>query len=373
MHLVFRYENRKNHVQAADYSSYLAALSRAREQRNFGFYLDPDVQESTDYTAVWIASIALYIAAILLALLLWYRVEARNLYSGEMKYYPVSNAKFLFMWTATWGLFPVYWFYKVWKYEKMSGEDRKMMPTMRGLFFQFWYYPLFKRLSTYISVKHPNRSIPGNAVAALLGILFFIAVGFSGIVDDFSLLLVVISAVLALPLLKMINLINQENPDAITHNSTWSGRHFLLIAIILPIFVFDIGALFGLLPANNVVSGDRLLDRDIHFMQRVGIVQPSDKIAYFYSDAFLMIRDEGNGITQRHAFSYWLDNNDNLNVETAEYDEITDIDVSWSGGFTENTVVEVHRRNKEKMILLLSSIDGRDKLFVSELRARSKQ
>ena len=73
---------------------------------------------------------------------------------------------------------------------------------------------------------------------------------------------------------------------------------------------------------------------------------------------------------QRHVFSYWFDNNDNFNVKTAEYEDIADIKVIWSDRFTENTVVEVYRKDQTKIALYLSANDGKDEIFVSGLRMR---
>jgi hypothetical protein len=73
---------------------------------------------------------------------------------------------------------------------------------------------------------------------------------------------------------------------------------------------------------------------------------------------------------QWHVFSYWFDNNDNFNVKTAEYEDIADIKVIWSDRFTENTVVEVYRKDQTKIALYLSANDGKDEIFVSGLRMR---
>ncbi len=370
MHLVFSYKNKKNHVPAAEFSNYLAALRRANEHLDFGFYLNRIKQEPADYIAAWIALVAVYLAAIFVALLQWYRAETQNLFTGNMQFFPVSRTKFLYMWIVTWGLFPVYWFYRNWRYEKSTGSNPKMMPSMRGLFFQFWYYPLFKRLSAITKMREIDHGFPGKPAAIGLAIAFLIAAILSGMIDGAGTPLVVVSALLALPLLKMINLINDGDPGAIRHNSRWALRHYLLAVIFLPLFVFDIGSNIGLMPANSVVRGDSLLGHDIKFMQRAGVIQPGDRVEYFYSDALFLIRNDGNGFTDRHAFSYWIDSNDELNVETAEYKDIAEVKVFWSEGFGENTIVEIHRKDRSKMVLYLSAENKKDRLFTTELKAR---
>jgi len=139
------------------------------------------------------------------------------------------------------------------------------------------------------------------------------------------------------------------------------------------LFIFTVGPEVGLLPSASVVRGDKLLAHDMKFMQRAGIIRPGEKIEYFYSDAMLMIRNDGNGFTDRHVFSYWVDNNDNFNVETVEFTDIGDISVTWASGVSENTVVEVYRNNQSRIILFVSNIDKKDRLFVEHLKARWNQ
>lgn len=151
---------------------------------------------------------------------------------------------------------------------------------------------------------------------------------------------------------------------------SWRVRHVLLTTLFAPLLMYFVGSQAGYLPSESVVEGDRLLNRDIKFMQRKGILNPSDEVIYFYSDAFLNIRDDGNGFSERHVFSYWLDDQDEFNQETVEFDEIADIKVSWSESFDENTTVEVFRGDKSKLLLFLSATDGKDKLFVKALKSR---
>jgi hypothetical protein len=248
-----------------------------------------------------------------------------------------------------------------------------MMPSMRGLFYQFWYYPMYRRLSASAQLTKAGAAAPGKFQATALSVAFFTVITLSAIVDTLALPLLLLSAILALPLLNMVNRINHETPAAIAYNSSWSFRHFLIAIIFLPLFVFTLGPEFGLLPSASVVRGEKLLAHDIKFMQRAGIIHPGEKVEYFYSDALLMIRNDGNGFTARQVFSYWVDNNDYFNVDTVEFDDIGDIKVTWASGFGDNTVVEVFRNDQSRVILYVSSIDSKDKLFVQHLMARWKQ
>jgi hypothetical protein len=232
---------------------------------------------------------------------------------------------------------------------------------------------MYRELSASPRLAAAGAAVPGRYQAGALALAFFAVITLSAIADALAPPLLVLSAILALPLLHMVNRINRETPAAIAHNSAWGFRHVLMVIVFVPLCFFTLGPELGLLPSAGVVRGDRLLTHDIKFMQRAGIIRPGEQIEYFYSDAVLMIRNDGNGFTDRQVFSYWVDSNDDFNVDTAEYGDIDDIEVTWAHGFGENTVVEVFRRDQSKLILYVSNADGKDKLFVEQLKAHWNQ
>lgn len=165
-------------------------------------------------------------------------------------------------------------------------------------------------------------------------------------------------------------ILDRRRKDAIAYNSRWKLHHFLLIVSVMPLGLLGVGIETGLLPSEAVVSGDQLMQRDIKFMQRKGILNAGDKLLYFYSDAFFSNREDGNGLSDRHVFSYWVDEQDDFRQELAEFDEIDDIKVFWAEEWSENTILEVYRRGKSKMIVYLSASDGMDRVFVDNLKNR---
>jgi len=104
-------------------------------------------------------------------------------------------------------------------------------------------------------------------------------------------------------------------------------------------------------------------------MHRKGIFPANEKLLYFYSDAFLMIRNNGNGFTQNHVFSYWKEDN-KLYIEKAHFNTIQKIDVNYSKGEFENTIVTITRKDNSSFSLYVSSIDALDKVFVRQLQNR---
>ncbi|MCP4335037.1 MAG: DUF3857 and transglutaminase domain-containing protein [Gammaproteobacteria bacterium] len=375
MYLEYRFTRKLDHVEVKDYPAYLAALERADEQTDFGFSRKlPDAEPDIDLNSLAIVSgMILYVIAIAAVILLWRRDLRRHPFTGEMKYYPVDGIKFVFLWIATFGLFPVYWFYRLWQFEKLRGANSHMLPPWRGFFYYLWFYPAHGAVGKHLREAKLTDAVPHRIEFVLLTLLLLAASFVPAIYDQFWLPALVVSPFIAFRLLWMVNLANGDDPAAQRYNSRWVPRHLLLLVICLPVYFFTLGSGLGYLPADGVISGDKVLGRDLKFMQRAGIIDPGDKVAWFYSDAFWSLRNDGNGISQRHVFSYWKDDNDRLQVELVDFNDIDDIKVYWSSGIHENTVVEVYRQDKTRLVLYLSSLDGQDKSFVNELKTRSKK
>ena len=178
-----------------------------------------------------------------------------------------------------------------------------------------------------------------------------------------------VSAALCLPLANYILNINRQAQDAIHRASRWRPRHLLLCLLSTPVLLLGAGQQLGILPSVAVIEGDRLWQKDIKTLQRNGITQPGDELLYFYSDGFLSIMEDGNGITDRHVFSYWQEDG-RLQSMTATFDEIDDIEVTQGATKLENTVVSVKLKNGNDFLLFLSREDQGDRRFISELRSR---
>jgi len=130
------------------------------------------------------------------------------------------------------------------------------------------------------------------------------------------------------------------------------------------------GSELGLTPNEAVISGKKLLSHNIKFMQRKGVLHSDDNLIYFYSGAFLDIREDGNGFTDRHVFSYWKDDNKKFNYETADFSEIKEIKTNWGKSWGDDTVIDIIRNDDSKFIVFISNTDKKDKVFVKELMSR---
>lgn len=377
--LSYAYQSKVDHITPERYQEYTAALNKVKNHHSYSIYKDypsnsatENEQEGDDFQILSylkpIHLIILYVSLYFVVILLWIIDRKRATDDQGTLFFPVSVLKLIIMWVFTFGLYGVYWFYKNFHYIKKQ-ENNASMPMARGFFYSFWYYSLWNKLKEDSDRRFAHSHLP-NKFAAVCLALVFLAAAFLSNVDGFWVPSLFLSAVLVLPMSNYIQFINGIESPALAKNSKWRFRHFLLILLSVPLLALSIGSETHLLPSDSVVRGSQVLAYDIKTMQRRGVISPSDKIDYFYSDAFLFIGDDGNGFTQRHVFSYWKDDDNAFVQQQAEYSEIEDILVNWGSGFGENSTVTIVKKDGSKFLLFISNTDRKDKLFVKSLKKR---
>lgn len=371
--LDYSYKSHSRFVPVKDMAKYVDAIKAVNDQTSYGIFTGYDgvtgAQAQKDSgDRLMYGLIAGYLTLIILTIILWRIDIKRNPYIGEMLYFPISPIKLLPLWVITFGFYGLYWFYRNWKYVK-NRDGSSIMPAIRAFFFGFWYYPLFKDLVKDNDARYDKNHLPNNASGIVLALVFLIAVVSSN-KSAYSMLFLCLSVLTIIPLQNYINYVNKENQEAIKYNSRWNIRHYMVVLLTVPLFLLNIGGEIGFLPNDEVVDGRRLMSHDLRFMQRYGIIKPGDSINYFYSNAFLFIRDDGNGFTDRHVFSYWKDETGALVYKLADFSEIEDIKVNWAGGWNDNTVVTVVRNDQSDFLLYVSNAERKDRVFVRELKRR---
>jgi hypothetical protein len=93
--------------------------------------------------------------------------------------YVVSLHKFLVMFLATMGAYPVYWFYKNWSmYREIEraegGGDSDIWPVARAIFCIFFVHSLLRKAAAYASSKQRRISDGFVALATVLVILMLL-------------------------------------------------------------------------------------------------------------------------------------------------------------------------------------------------------
>lgn len=373
--LRYAYQSKTDHIPPEKYHDYLAALKKVKTLMNYGIYWEYPTktiaaEDNPDFWSYLTPAtvMAAYGALYLLVILMW-RVERwRRPDTAEAVFFPVSMVKLIAMWVLSFGVYGIYWFYKNFNYIKQQ-ENNAIMPVARGLFNPFWYYPLWSKLKEDSLNRFEGAHLPAKSTAIVLALAFFV-VSAVGSIDALVLPSVILGVLLVLPLANYILFVNSNTSPALMSNSRWSFRHYTLALLSAPLLVMSAGSEVGVLANDAVIEGSRILDHDIKIMQRRGIIQPGDKIDYFYSDAFLFLNDDGNGFTQRHVFSYWKDEDGTLSIEQAAYSEIKDIEVEWNREFGGNSTVTVTRSDDSWFLLYVSNTDHKDTLFVKKLKQR---
>lgn len=222
--------------------------------------------------------------------------------------------KFLVLSLFTMGGYTAYWMYRNWKTIKQK-EQNKLMPIARAIFGIIWFYPLFSALKKDSVERFDNNKVMLPVIATLF---------------CFSLFVVSVTE-------------NHIEYEACRYNSSWNIQSIVAIILYLSLLGFVIAQETPLIPSDSVVSQNDIMQHDIKYLYRQDVVSANETIHYFYSDGFLSIRDDGNGVTDEHVFSYWQDDNDGLKVEKATFKNIKDIKVKHADKKDEYTIITIIR------------------------------
>jgi len=377
LNLTYAYKSLKRYIEPEQYAEYISALDRVSKVKNYEIYVSydaavppPPVVEKTIWDKInWIyLAIGVQTFFFIWVLLLWWRAERRYPADLNTLFYPVSLVKFTILWMMTFGAYAWYWFYKNWKYIKVHNGS-SIRPLARAIFYFIFFYWFYLELKKDSATRNLTGHLPNQVTAGLFAVLL-IGLSFVMKLDYMTFPALLLSIGIVLPLANYINHIAGENSEAYVLNSKWGFRHYLWMLIAIPIWFYILGSDIGFLPGNKIVPGNRLLSQDIKFMQREGVLRPDDTVQYFYSDAFLFMRNDGNGFTDRHVFSYWRDANNQFSYNVAEYQDIKDIKVTFSTSQLKNTIIEIIKNDDSHFMLYASTTDKKDEVFVSEIRKR---
>ncbi len=402
--LSYELKSRTDHIAVKDLDAYLEARKRVRkhtefsiieyfkssssqnsdktvsddtttqsdESTNTGQESDSTVEPDLDATQITIYSImALYIIAMLYIFINWYLDFKKQPAFENAAFYPVSLIKLMALTFSTFGIYPVYWFYRNWKYAK-TADKSSIMPIARGIFNLFWFYPLYRRLVKDSNERYQKNNVLIFPLAVLFAAIYFIA--YPLIFNDYlSLPALLAIPLLLLPLANYINHIETADNSAYRYNSRWLARHTATALLFIPLSAYTFFSDLNILPSEKVIEGSRIAERDIKYMQRKGIIPASEKIIYFYSDALFNMRDDGNGFTENHVFSYWDDDESGFTFQTEKLSQIKKIDIVLAKNIFEDTIITIVREDDSEFLLYVSGTKRLDRKFIRELKYRWKK
>ncbi|MEM1142661.1 MAG: DUF3857 domain-containing protein [Pseudomonadota bacterium] len=367
----FNYRSKTDHVGAQDLPEYLLARERALEQVYYGLDKVKEVPDSTNFTHGQIAGISYLVFAVLSIAFFFYSwrkdTKSRPIFEEEV-FYPVAPWKFIVLSIVSFSVFSCYWMYRNWKYV-VRVEGAPISPLARGVFIYFWTYALFLRLKKDSREYAGEDRVVSVFWAIVLTSLYAISSLASGVYQEAPVAqLFILAPFLLLPFVNYINSRNAPNSPAFEFNSNWKLRHTLISVAMAPIVL--IAALTGtpLMLSGKLVGHSDLMSRDLRFFYRQDIVPVGEEIHFFYSDAFLDIHNDGNGFTSNTVFSYWRENG-SLQIETADFADVSDVRTSWSTNVLTNTVVTIERDDGSEFILFITPEKQQDRRFVEKLES----
>jgi hypothetical protein len=380
LYIKFDYTAKQDHIAADQIDKYLTARDNLRGEAYFGIikYADKKASDNAtpfiDYeiTALHII-IALYVFGLGFIVISW-RLESRERpIFNDSEYYPISLMKFMILSIGTMGIYEVYWCYRNWHGIKAK-TNSDIMPIARGIFAIIWFYPLFNALKKDSETRFDKNKVLFPLIAMVFAAVYVVvsyATSFSNHV--IWTILSLLTAFLFVPLVTYVNSLNQQAESAIKYNSKWRIRQVLALVLCIPLLTYVLAIETPFLPGDAVRTESQILDSDLKFMYRKQVLPANETIHYFYSDAVFSIRDDGNGFTDQRAFSFWQDDNDGFELETASYDQIKNIEVEYGEDAETNTIITIKRQDSSEFMLFVSTVDGGDKLFFNKLNSLWKK
>ncbi|QYK06837.1 DUF3857 domain-containing transglutaminase family protein [Shewanella zhangzhouensis] len=372
--LGYRYQSKTDRVPADKVDEYIAALKKVADTDSYGIIdynseANDSATQETDATdadvnmaAIFLGAGFVVLCAIGFAMASWLIDDGHK---ESSRYYPVSPLKALLLSLLTFGLYPCYWAYKNWEYVQKQLEPG-IWPMARAIFAPLWYYHLYLSLANNGDEDKRRWLIPGW-LAALLMVLY-IGVSATKKLHGMTVLALLVPALVILPLVTYINRLNGHN-EAYVYNSRWRWRHWLLMVATLPVLLFVLAQDAGFTASDRVIAGSDLWQRDIKFMKRKAIIAANENPVLFYSDDWLSNQSDGNGFTDARIFSYWLEDGV-FYQETAPFDAVKNIEVSFAKGDELTTTITVYRDDGSHFLLFAAKEARKDRQFVRELLER---
>ena len=172
---------------------------------------------------------------------------------SEIEFFPSSKTKLVILYFATFGMYPIYWFYKNWKLRKtVYGE--KVIPFLRAIFFIFFTHSLFKKIEETSTAK--GIATWGSTTLATVFVLLTVI---SNILEKISqkseeigaidYIGIIILVVLVWPLYVVQGVVNKVNNDPKGElNSTYSAYNYIFIVMGVLIWALVLVGFSGIEP-----------------------------------------------------------------------------------------------------------------------------
>ena len=206
-------------------------------------------------------------------------------------------------------------------------------------------------------------------VLAIIAWLLVILASLMTRIDEATTIAICILPFLWLPLVNYIQHLNQSS-DALAYNSKWRVRNIVIAIIWVPILFLSLLEEVYLLPSTAIVKGDKLWSFQMQFLKRHQLVPIDEDVLYFYSDAWVDFRNDGNGISDNYIFSYWQNEQGQLESNLKHFKDVTSVEVTYGRTQLDNTVIKVIDKQGEHFLLIVNSEGSKDKELVEQINNR---
>jgi hypothetical protein len=290
---------------------------------------------------------------------------ARNAGDGQqqaasVQYYPVSPLKLVLLSVFTWSIYDIYWFYRQWKFVK-ARDDGRIMPFWRALFGILWFFPLLGEVDRATG----RDRMAANGLLALA----YLALATAWRLPDPYWLLSLASPLCLLVLNRRIRDLPGQPREALRTQGRLTVANVLVVLLMSPLMVIAAGSTLHLMPATQVVEGGRLWSWQTDFLREAGLLDEGETVEYFYSEAFLSIREAGNIVTDQGLVAYFRDPESGEYLGGyAYYEDIASIHAAYSDDPLDHSVIAVTDGDGATFELLASNEGGGDKVFVAGIR-----
>ena len=170
---------------------------------------------------------------------------------SEVEFFPSSQTKLAILYFATFGMYPIYWFYKNWKLRK-TAYGEKVIPFLRAIFFIFFTHSLFKKIEETSTAK--GIATWGATTLATVFVLLTVISNILEVINreseeigaiDYTGMIILV--VLVWPLYVVQGVVNKVNNDPKGElNSSYSIYNYIFIVIGVLFWLLVMIGLFGL-------------------------------------------------------------------------------------------------------------------------------
>jgi len=123
-------------------------------------------------------------------------------------------------------------------------------------------------------------------------------------------------------------------------------------------------------PETYVYPGKQVPKRYMKEIRELGLLEEGEKIAYFYSDGMLDIKEGLYFVSDRHLVLYCKDWEEPKTI--IDFENITKIDAEYNDSFLEDTYVTVETVSGLEVSFPVSSERKRDEKFVQHIASKAR-